>query len=105
MPADVVTGISCTYATFSGNVESIYVSKIPVPHVVDFNDLKREITAYKSATDERIAYLEKRNMQLERALAELSRKINVFPERLLHEIDRVIDRGNVRMREILDLHK
>lgn len=105
MPTDVVTSISCTYATFSGNVESIHTSKMSVPDKTDFNNLKIALREYKSATDERIAYLEKRNMQLERALAELSRKINVFPERLLHEIDRVIDRGNVRMREILDQHK
>lgn len=105
MPTDVVTCIYCTHASFSGNVESIRVSKISVPHVDDFNDLKREFTAYKSATDEKIAYLEKKNIQLERALAELSHKINVLPERLLHEIDRVIDRGNIRMREILDLHR
>lgn len=68
MSKEVVTGVSCEYATFSGNVSNISVDRDYVPDSGDYDKLKKHI----SELENKIEILEGQISGLKRFIVEYS---------------------------------
>lgn len=97
MPKKIVTNISYTYGSITGNVNSISIRTGTVPDSEDYNKLKKQI----SGLENKIEILEGQVSSLKKFIQEYAHMMETLTNASIHDVSDMIEASERRIANII----
>lgn len=102
MSKTVVSGITCTYGSITGNVSSVSTNTTSVSDQSDLNSLENRLNIKIRSLEAQICELKARNEEMEIALNRTMSEYRLLSDSLVAKIRETIAFGNKELNDILN---
>lgn len=102
MSKTVISSISCSYGSITGNVSSVSSTTTTVPDQSDLDTIERRLNSKIQSLESQIKELKSKNDILSNAIKTILSEYKSISNNLVSDIQCVIEKGNEELRDILN---